>query len=880
MHEIFQVIDFATGELTMTNITSLRNHLLVTFPDLKNDWKLETNELDGFSHSFSNFLDTVRVAAKHLPQKSQERKTQLQPRQELMSHAEFIDSIYQSISENHSSLLDISSFPEAGQEDNKMRFQMNRLKEKEWVRICDRIGRSRFYQLIQSAIGFYEGSGVFLRVHYEGHATRDKKKSHHIDKSKMYYHWKSRNSHFSAFDGTPHQITKTILADGGVTSGKIPNTAKKLLKIIGRAQKVDSRLDYFGIFDNVVGSARGPQVFESASCFDNVLKFVFICLHRVFSDIVFGTPENKKIVQSSVRAFLRLQRKELYDLSKVSNQLKVSSISWIGKSKQISSTHDLFLRQQMLQSFLRWLFDDFIVNLIKNFWYVSEVQLKNLSETGSAYFPHRSWRILSDEWVINYVHSYLKEVDPRSDRNTRYFNHGCLRILPKSNDFRPLCVPCKYHLSEELNASFRDAFKIYDWNTIRPLRDILRMQQTKVDSEICPRIYSTRGVLIRLAEYKETLLKSRKTLPAIFALKFDMKHCYDNLNQSKIIEIINDLFSSEKDEEEYYVRRISSRKNLRALHSKFRPLMSTRLRVCNLDVIHNPDCIDGGSFTDGDDKRIFRFTKGEILDVVKHQVLNSTIELPMFPKRTFMRKRGIFQGTALLATFCDIVYNRLASELFLRIKEREESTLLRLADDFLFLSTSQKHCEDMLNMATSPIATDYGAYINADKCSTINAIVNSTFNFVGLEIDIKTLNARCGALQPLNIPRKSQKSFQSVLQYLRWNCGVRLNNCNLNLRYTSETAIIDHINDILEPALDSVAKYFPLVINEKQEQLQCLIKFCFEIVLIFMEKLISINGNDFNFESLYLSVANVMRTKLWNRFAGIGDLVSIYFDMD
>lgn len=858
----------------MANTTSLRKYLVLSYPDLKAALELKDNEFDSHSNSFSTFLDNVRVAGPLPHRKRGNDENQLRDQQEDISHSDFIDYICKNMTSVHYNvtLLNYSSYP-TGQIDSKLRFQVNTLKEKEWAKLCNLMGRIRFSEFVMSVKWRYDGSVPVLQLLNKDLLIQLSTKKEYVNKSKMYYHWHSGTFSFNAFNGTSRQILSVILGESKTIMGKIPKRAKKLLTVIAHARKVDSRLDYYRIFHEVVFSGKGVDVFKSASSFEDVLKFVLICVSRVFSDLTFGSRMNNKRLMAAIRQFLRLQRKECYEVCNLVRLLEISSVPWLGKSKLTSSPQDLCLRQNLLQCFMKWLFGCFIVNLVRSFWYVTESHSITQMGTGSVYFPHRSWKVLTDDWIDDYVHNYLKEaVAPRFE-GSRYFNHGCLRILPKSNDFRPLCVPCKNLLSIELSASFREAFRIYDWNVIRPLREILRAQQVKVENGICPRNHSTRGVLMHLTCYKDYVFKSERSRPIIYGLKFDMKHCYDNLNQSKIIEVIGDLFAKDPEEEEYFVRRISKSKDLEALHWKLALAITNRLRVSELDVIRFPDRLGNASAISCDDNKIWKFSKGMILDIVKHQVVNSSIELPMSPRKTFKRQRGIFQGTALLATFCDIVYNRLADELFSQIENREESILLRLADDFLFLSTKEESCQKMLYLATSSVTTDYGAYINVDKCSSLNGIQGGIFNFVGLEIDIKTLGVRSYNLQTYRIPRKSQLSFARVLKYLRWNCAVRLNRCQLDLKFINETGIIDNIKDVLDPTFDCIAKFLPRDGDEIQKEMDNLVILCCDVLSVLIKKLVAFNGYEFAFENVYESFIQTMTTKLQSQIPEIQNFI-------
>lgn len=95
---------------------------------------------------------------------------------------------------------------------------------------------------------------------------------------------------------------------------------------------------------------------------------------------------------------------------------------------------------------MEWFLSVYICKLVGSFWYVTEVSHGILSKD-ILHYPHNEWKRITNKWLNDYVKNYLVETTVSVEFNEtsafKKYNIGRLRLLPKSNDFRALCIPIK-----------------------------------------------------------------------------------------------------------------------------------------------------------------------------------------------------------------------------------------------------------------------------------------------------------------------------------------------------------------------------------------------------------------------------------------------------
>ncbi|GEQ68330.1 hypothetical protein JCM33374_g1998 [Metschnikowia sp. JCM 33374] len=674
----------------------------------------------------------------------------------------------------------------------------------------------------------------------------------------------------------PDKLMRSIFRGG--TWKHLPKRYRGLSRVLRSAQKNDRSLRYRYILNNIVQRQQlHESVFDNAVPFSQVTRLVFTCVHRVFPNDTFGCQHNWNIINETIYTTLKTDRTEGVDVRELVQRLKVTSIPWLGKSPRPTSKQDHLSRINILHQFLGWFFASFLVRLVARFWYVTENPLRTKStQPCNAFFLHKSWKSLSSLWLDQYAEKYLEEATDPDDIVCKTapfeFNFGVLRLVPKKSDFRPLCIPSKVGRStvdadEITRAKSKKEHTIYDYTVIRPIRDILRSQQQKLlakNSSAFPRCNSVNDVGRSVAHFKaQPNDEIPRTAPPFYGVQFDMKHCYDNLNQGKILFCIGELFSGDSVSEEYIVRKYAHASNSGTKHTTTRSIIKNRANVQEVDMFEYNPTPNHHDSVYGDRLRTLKFTRSNVLDLVRSQVLDATTEIPKSGDSTYKRTRGVFQGFPLSGTLCDIVYNSLVDNVMAKVRNKDhDCLLLRLADDFLFISTSHAACKNMLELARCREAKEYGAHVNHEKISWINASENGCehAHFLGLSIDFRTLSIERAENSIVSISQTTRRSLNASLAYLNWRFKLKIADYLFNLNLSDFDTVSKNACQVYIWSLKAAIKCTlrnPL----EQDTIDQLVMFAFETLLATLQKFQFVNGKSDLCQKLFKNICKMVKAE-------------------
>lgn len=803
---------------------SLIQFLTSNYADISAEKLLEKSEFDESFKEFCDFLkNTIVIPGENVANQRALSELSYQCDFEHQSYNDFINKILHfSMQAGKLKFPGINDVSRSGRTTSNpsLNFQVNVLRDKLWARLCTKIGKTRFIELLtgNNCFMFHPQTKSYACL-FESKAGKTKRTKELIYNRTMFYRWRWHHKTVELFDSSAEDLTRYIYGIDP-TSRNIPKKYRKVLRLLKMAKNNEKKLKYDFVFANIVQQKTcNLSVFKNSSVFKDVIRFVFVVIDKTFPGEIIGCSHNKKVIRERIVEILSSHRLETFEINFLMSDLLLSTMVCFGKSHILSSAQDKTMRQEMLLKFLIWFFGTYLYKLVKSFWYVTDFNNETVKDhEPSAFYPHAVWNRLSGQWLSGYVEKYLIEISDENHIPSKY-NHGILRLIPKKLDFRPLCVPVKHN--EERN----DGRRMYDRDIVLPVRDILRNQQRRVDGNSKSRCYSVRDICANLTKFTKSLLEQNSgVVPKLYGLKFDMKHCYDNLNQAKIIECIEKLFEDEDSEEKYYVRHYLQQKEFSSYRKVFTSI-SKRKHIVNFNIFDNPPSPAGRNVY-SDQCRTTSFTRGDILDIVKDHVLNSTIEMPQKRGKLYTRRIGVFQGFPLLATFCDIVYNSLVDYVLSPPWNKHESILLRLADDFLFLSTRKDECDQILRMATSKRAIEYGAFINREKCCMVDP-ENPVLHFVGLELNIQTMNYRRNKI--LAYKTHINKSFKKVLSHIEWSFNLKVNDFLLDTTMVTKEAILDNVRDMMSLVFNSVKLQMPKIDNMPSDEVERLKVFILSI---------------------------------------------------
>lgn len=667
----------------------------------------------------------------------------------------------------------------------------------EWLSI--KLGRTNFSKLIiGTSMKISRPEGF---VSFDTSGTFQKQKSKHlcvITRSKMYYRSHQKLGRFRLLDNSPNVLLQNVL-HVKLSNENAPRKYRRLKAMLSNAIRRERQIAYQNLL--CVESKKPIQygdIFMNATNLNDVRDVVLQISTRVFPNAFFGNRRNSMLIRQIIMQIIESRRVVWVDLRNHLHKFQLSSVSWLGKSRNVMSAQDYALRLNKFTSFLQWFFESFVVKLIGRLWYVTESNASSPGcEDGNKFFPHHIWRKISGHWIQDYTKEHLYEVED-SKRCSTSCDTGYLRLLPKKNDFRPLCVPQRTTAAKSAVWSYAS----YISNVIRPMKQILRSRQDvlfEVRSDLYPKCKSVNDVCKEILKFKTKLaLANAGRVPKLFCVQFDMRHSFDNLNQAKIFSCVKRLFESDSECEEYTVKRSRQHELFGKCYGK--PLTSVTQRGESIQLVDVPSDLTARKNVQFNCWGITKLTQKQIIEEAKKQVLETSLVIPDLGFKRYRRTTGLFQGLPLLGILCDLVYDFLVSEVFMMgiSQASSETLILRLVDDFLVISTNKMNCESILQRASSTEAGEYGAFLNKNKIKLVFSDNDNerNLNFLGLKINIVSLDVLKDA-PDLTCWFRSRRSCEFILNCLQMRFGMKLRDSLFDLKHQNIESVKQNLRNAL-----------------------------------------------------------------------------------
>lgn len=645
-----------------------------------------------------------------------------------------------------------------------------------WLRFCSLIGRHHFANMIQTTELFLCKSLLVYWAFLQNETPLRNLSKSNLSKSGMMYRTgvKRRNCQFIIESN--QQLLSYLHHPNTVNLRNPPKRSRLLMTLLRHARVLDSKINYTELF--LAQVTHSSEVHSSfGTPLHSVVNFTIKVLDKLFTPKFIGCIKNRKVLRRFIVEFLKSRKKTSLLIPNLMKELNLSSIWWLGR---VENTRKLTRHhiENLAFRLLKWLFTTLVPRAIRQFWYVTESSAKVSSTNMSVSFiPHDDWKKISETWLRSYQKDYLTELKVPL-RQPRY-KQGILRLVPKKGDFRPLCISLRYHHFPQKKRLSPDEIRkshYFDRHVLGSVRDAIRFQQTRkalFQFQGHQKCFSVNEVAIALNKFRTDLIdRHGKHFKRLHAIKFDMKHCYDNINQAKVIQCVRNLFLGEED------RTLFLKKGLEYSDCNLNHARMSRViaQVSQLERVKPANLFEKSTFVKAFQKPLHlgRLHVFDLLDVVLDQIANSVIHVKL-DQMVCSRKRGVSQGSPLLATFCDVLYDQLVHDAFKDSIDMRDSLLIRLADDFLILSPNQQTCQIIFEKACSESFRQFGAYVNQEKSQMFLSTGGPmTVSFVGLNITIPSLDILRDLSVSSQPPSRALRSLSHILRHLLWSFRLKL----------------------------------------------------------------------------------------------------------
>ncbi|CAI5757063.1 unnamed protein product [Candida verbasci] len=607
-------------------------------------------------------------------------------------------------------------------------FVVDHLKNDYWTRLFDIMEDKNFVDLLINYKGVYNNVQIFGDSFKFEVKEIDNKDSDGIEPVTkfdiIHYRKTARYNDFKLINRD--EIMKDVVHQLGLNENS--KRFRVFRKIRDKMIENDMNCDYESIYLNLFTKTECnyEKILTNATPVTFVYKFVIVILGKIMSLDAWGGPKNKIMIKRKIKQFLDMKPYEKFSTHELISGLQLSKFKFLGRTPYCMCKQDHETRKKFLKLYIKWIFK-MVKRLLKCFWYITEYT--SSSDNELYYFSQFLWTRLCIHWETEYVKKFL--VQCQITGNER-FNFGSVRIIPKVSKFRTICIPSRIsinykglELDEKAKTSQRIQFTIYSKQQIAPVRQILQLKLNQIKQmklSYQSTVYSKFEIMQRIKEFK---LKNKGK--KFFILKFDMMECFDRMDQVMLLHKVQELFKNESLETPYIIRRVSLLDSRNLKMKKITNKIGSNIESFNFI----------GGENDNDDTKVlvdnsktFNFTKKDIIDICKSQIFETKV---LIKDKWYRRKVGVFQGFPLSSIFCDLLYSSLIDQEFNFLFDRghnnhEKSMLIRLVDDFLFVSPDQEIYEQMLVKIQDEKLHDYGAYINEEKTET------GKVTFFGLQV--------------------------------------------------------------------------------------------------------------------------------------------------
>lgn len=674
------------------------------------------------------------------------------------------------------------------------------LNAKGFRQVYEFIGPSLFFNLIVSGYGFVSSKEGFIQVFGPFQPvwlSNPKEFGKHLP---CLHYWSSVavRDNLELFRGMTAQSLTIRIFD--INSSNVPKSLRPFRKIAGRILSNDKKLAYgsimrqFKLRNNFVGKGN----FAYAYAQPNLVACVIVIIDKLFPSESWGCSENRLMIIQKVREIIELNSPHLW--IKGTLNLKLSCKSWFGKSENLTSRQDYNARKSTIFAFVTWILNFALPLIIRSLWHVTEVS--HSSEL--LYIPQHKWSKMTSSWIQNYINYNLISV-PKSELELptrRKFVYGYFRLIPKMNDFRLICIPVKLAgipgSDNKDNSKNSIDYQIYYSHFVNPILKVLGFKTDAYFNH--PRCRSLTDVAKHIRSFASVNPSSK-----YYFLKFDMKQCYDRIDQQKILESVKRIFARDNFDKSYYVRQytqLSKRLKVRKVYFRVYDDLAVILNGMETEIkLHKKVIIDRC--------KTYKITKQEILDMVALQVHGSVCYVPHLDSY-YKRKQGIFQGFPLLATLCDIVYCMMMEDKFAFALSDPGSAILRIADDFMLVTEKLSIYNRCLEVINGQELLDYGAIANLEKTVRVLPTDDTAeLQFVGLSINTKTLQIKLDCGVPISL--QGLQNFKTATRLLRSRFKSGLSGFYLNVSLVSAESVIGYLesllNNVLLPVLNNFRQF-------------------------------------------------------------------------
>ncbi|KAK2460975.1 hypothetical protein APHAL10511_007445 [Amanita phalloides] len=464
-----------------------------------------------------------------------------------------------------------------------------------------------------------------------------------------------------------------------------------------------------------------PKFAEFVCEYHEVYRYVALITEAVIPNSFWGSQYNRKLILHHVEQFISCRKHESLSLHHVVQEFRTSDCDWLAPASKSSQQYRMCIsdakkRRELLEDFLFWFFDGFVLPLLKTIFYITD---SSAFRNRLLYFRHDDWEILCAPLIERLTsNTFVKLTEDKVTEILRMRKLGCsfVRLLPKETGVRPIVNLSRrrpvFRLKGQHHAPLRkdNSSGLSINQVLQAAFQILTFEKQRNSCLLGASIFRPDDVYARLKAFKARLPRdSNDKLPKLYFVKVDVQACFDTIEQWELLKIIDDLIS----EDVYMIQRygqvgMSAGKIRRSLvrratdedHPHFlqyaTELASSLRHVIFADEVVYPNA-----------------PKEEILQLLRDHITENIVKIN---NNYYRQVIGIPQGSILSSLLCSFFYGDMEKQFGLWAND-PLSVLFRLIDDYLYITTSLPKAKSFLDMMKKG-HPKYGCFISHEKTLT------------------------------------------------------------------------------------------------------------------------------------------------------------------
>ncbi|KAJ6259859.1 hypothetical protein Dda_5503 [Drechslerella dactyloides] len=470
--------------------------------------------------------------------------------------------------------------------------------------------------------------------------------------------------------------------------------------------------------------------------------------------------KNREIFFNHMEKFVKLRRYESLTLHNVLQGYKMTDLAWLHQ-KQPSPTGkvkldaaDMKQCTSLFAEFVYYLFDSLVMPLIRAHFYVTE---STSDKNRTCYFRQDVWRKLSSSYVNKMISTMFTDIPTQRARDImdrRAAKFSTIRLLPKNNSFRFLSNLKRRPMELDPKTGRRVLAKSINM-ILKPNHVALSFEKSRQPQALGASIFSLGEILQKLTTFRDRLkadgvFGKRK----LYFVKADVASAFDTIPQNRVLEVVKKLYV----ESAYKVRKQGRVTSGIGKVGEAKPKILFP-QIAEPADRHVPSIEQNKKFVaeTGIDQKSLIFVDRVTCTHYEHDALirelgehvsNNFVQIG---KRFYRQSVGIPQGSIMSTLLCNLFYADLEARE-LPFTQARTGLLMRLTDDFLFVTTNRDHAQRFCDAIHKGFPR-YGVVVRPEKslvnfevtfngCKIARTIGGSGFPYCGTLIDEKSLEIK------------------------------------------------------------------------------------------------------------------------------------------